>query len=139
MGRRGLGYVLVLTAIVTLAGAAGMYALERELPDGNALRDYPSALWWTAMIMTTMGSDYWPRTAEGRVLCLLLSLYAFAVFGYLTASLASYFIGQDAARDDAEIAGRATLEALRADVAALRAEVRVLGRGLRGRAVDGDG
>ncbi len=43
-----------------------------------------------------MGSDYWPRTPEGRILCLLLALYAFAVFGYVTATLASYFIGRDA-------------------------------------------
>ncbi|HYC50356.1 MAG TPA: ion transporter [Gemmatimonadaceae bacterium] len=97
--RRGLGYVLALTALVTVLGAAGMYAFERELPDGQGLTSFSSALWWTAMIMTTMGTDYWPRTGEGRALCLLLALYAFAVFGYVTASLASFFIGQDAARD----------------------------------------
>jgi voltage-gated potassium channel len=33
---------------------------------------------------------------EGRVLCLLLSVYAFTVFGYVTAALASYVIGRDA-------------------------------------------
>lgn len=33
------------------------------------------------MLLTTMGSEYWPQTAEGRILCLLLSVYAFAVFG----------------------------------------------------------
>lgn len=47
------------------------------------------------MIMTTMGSAYWPQTDAGRVLCLLLSLYAFAVFGYVTALLASFFVGRD--------------------------------------------
>ncbi len=40
------------------------------------------------MIMTTMGS--WPQTPEGRVLCLLLAVYAFAVFGYVTAMLAAF-------------------------------------------------
>ena len=49
-----------------------------------------SAVWWTAMLLTTMGSEYWPRTPEGRVLCLLLALYAFAVFGYVTAAIAAY-------------------------------------------------
>ena len=47
------------------------------------------------MIMTTMGSDYWPRTAEGRILCFLLSLSSIGTFGYITASLASLFIGRD--------------------------------------------
>ena len=126
MSRRGLGYVVVLTVLVTLAGAAGMYAFERELPDGRGFRDFTTALWWTAMVMTTMGSEYWPRTGEGRVLCLLLALYAFTVFGYVTASLASFFIGRDAERDDAEIAGRGTIHALRADIAELRAELRAI-------------
>lgn len=96
MGRRRLGYVVALTLAVTLLGAAGMYAFERALPDGQGLNSFATALWWTAMIMTTMGTDYWPKTAEGRALCLLLALYAFGVFGYVTASLASFFIGQDA-------------------------------------------
>ncbi len=29
-----------------------------------------------------LGSEYWPQTVEGRVLCLLLAFYAFGVFGY---------------------------------------------------------
>lgn len=126
MERRGIGYVIALTTLVILGGAAGMYAFESELPDGQGLRDYPSALWWTAMIMTTLGSEYWPRTTEGRVLCVMLALYAFAVFGYVTASLASFFIGRDAERDDAEIAGRQSIAALRTDIAALHDEIRAL-------------
>ena len=126
MGRRGLGYVIALTLLVTFAGAAGMYALESEVPNRSGLHDYPSALWWTAMIMTTMGTEYWPQTAEGRALCLALALYAFTVFGYVTASLASFFIGRDAEEADGELAGRAALEALRAEIIGLRAEVRAL-------------
>ncbi len=47
---------------VTLLGAAGLYAFERERPDGQALPDFATALWWTGTIMTTMGTYYWPRT-----------------------------------------------------------------------------
>ena len=126
MGRRGLGYVVALTLLVTFVGAAGMYTLESELPDGSGFRDYPSALWWTAMIMTTMGTEYWPQTAEGRALCLALALYAFTVFGYVTASLASFFIGRDAEEAEGELAGRAALEALRLEIVGLRQEVRAL-------------
>jgi voltage-gated potassium channel len=42
-----------------------------------------------------MGSQYWPQTGAGRLLAFLLSLYAFGVFGYTTAAIASYFIGTD--------------------------------------------
>lgn len=126
MSRRGFGYMLALTCLVTLAGSAGIYAFERELPDGRGLDSFGEALWWTAMLMTTMGSEYWPRTAEGRVLCLLLALYAFAVFGYVTAALASFFVGRDAQAQEGEIAGAAQIERLAAEVSALRAEVRAL-------------
>jgi voltage-gated potassium channel len=96
-GRRGLGYLILLTALVALTGAAGMYRFELEAPGGPGFQDYGTALWWTAMLLTTMGSDYWPRTAEGRLLCLLLAVYAFAVFGYVTAAIAAYFVGKDQA------------------------------------------
>jgi voltage-gated potassium channel len=81
--------------MVTITGAAGMYRFELDAPGGPGLADYGTALWWTAMLLTTMGSDYWPRTPEGRVLCLLLAIYAFAVFGYVTAAIAAYFVGKD--------------------------------------------
>ena len=126
MSRRGLGYVVVLTMLVTIAGAAAMLAFEREAPGDAWLGDYGTALWWTAMIMTTMASEYWPHTPEGRVLCVLLALYAFAIFGYVTASLATYFVGRDAEAEDASIAGVAAIERLRSELANLSAEVRAL-------------
>lgn len=95
--RRGIGYLLLLTAVVTITGAAGMYRFELDAPGGRGFPDYGAALWWTAMLLTTMGSEYWPRTPEGRFLCLLLALYAFAVFGYVTAAVAAYFVGKDKA------------------------------------------
>ena len=121
-GRRGVGYVLGLTGVVLLLGAAGMYAFEKDVPDG--LRTYPEALWWTAMLLTSMGSEYWPRTGEGRALCLLLALYGFAVFGYFTATLATFFMGRDAENPQAEVAGAAAVAALHEEVRQLRAELR---------------
>ncbi len=93
--QRGIGYLVVLTLLVAVTGAAGMYRFEMDAPGGPGFPDYFTALWWTAMLMTTMGSDYWPRTPEGRLLCLLIAIYAFAVFGYVTAAIAAYFVGKD--------------------------------------------
>ena len=123
MGRRGFGYVVMLTVVVTLIGAAGMYAFERN-PAGRGLNDYGSALWFTSMIVTTMGSEYWPQTAEGRVLCFFLSLYALGILGYVAAALATFFIGRDAENEKAEIAGERALNALRDEIAAIRVELR---------------
>jgi voltage-gated potassium channel len=124
MGRRGFGYVLALSLAVMLSGAAGMYAFENEVQGG--LTTYGEALWWTAMLLTSIGSEYWPQTPEGRALCFILSLYGFAVFGYMTATLATFFIGRDAESDEGELAGANSLEALRVEIAALRAEVSAL-------------
>jgi voltage-gated potassium channel len=95
MQRRGAGYVGLLTVMVTFAGAAGMLAFEGRGAE-RGFDGYAEALWWTAMLVTTVGSDYWPVTVEGRILSLLLSIYAVGVFGYLAASLASIFIERDA-------------------------------------------
>jgi voltage-gated potassium channel len=122
MGRRGFGYVATLTVLVTVAGAAGMYAYEHGVP-GSDMDSYGSALWWTAMLLTTMGSDYFPKTPEGRLLCLLLATYGFAVFGYVTATVASFFVARDADTDEGELAGARQLDALRTEIAALRRAV----------------
>ena len=130
--RRGFGYVVALTCIVLLAGAAGMLAFERDVP-GSGITSYGSALWWTAMVLTTMGSEYFPHSPEGRVLCLLLAVFAFAVFGYVTAALATFFVGRDADNDEGELAGAKAVDALRTEMEGLRDELRALRDELAGR------
>lgn len=122
--RRGFGYVVALTVIVVFAGAAGMLAFENEVEGG--IKTYADALWWTAMMITTIGSEYFPQTAEGRVLCFILALYAFAVFGYVTATLATFFVGRDAENAESEIAGAEDVKSLRCEIAALRDEIKSL-------------
>ena len=126
MRQRGLGYVLGVTLIVLFAGAAGMYSFESEA-SGSHIHNYGAALWWTAMVLTTMGSEYWPQTAEGRVLCLAISIYAFAVFGYITAAIASLFIGQDAEKRNRRGATDEVVQELRREIAELR-NLRISGR-----------
>ncbi len=125
MGRRGFIYIILLTLIITFAGAAGIYTFENDNAP-RAMTSYWDALWWTAMLMTTLGSDYSPQTGEGRVLCFLLALYAFTVFGYVTATLATFFIGRDAENKDTELAGSGEITQLLSEVRALREEVRGL-------------
>ncbi len=123
-GRRGFGYVVALSVIVVFAGAAGMLAFENETTDG--IKTYGDALWWTAMMITTIGSEYFPKTAEGRILCFVLALYGFAVFGYVTATLATFFVGRDAANAESEVVGADDIHALRGEISALRDEIKFL-------------
>lgn len=122
MRKRGAGYVSVLTLAVTFAGAAGMLVFEGWGANA-AFTGYAEALWWTAMVITTLGSDFWPQTAEGRVLTLLLSIYAVGVFGYLAASLASYFIGQEK-KDQSAARDARQLNDLRLEIERLRQDLR---------------
>lgn len=119
MRRRRFGYVLGLTVLVIMLGAAGMLSFEPAHEVEGGYTSYGHALWWTAMLVTSIGSDFWPLTTEGRVLALLLSIYGLAVFGYITASFASFFVGRDATEADAPLAGSA-------DVARLAEEIREL-------------
>jgi voltage-gated potassium channel len=121
MYRRGFGYVVAATVLVILAGAAGIYAFEGGRP---GFASYGESLWWTAMLITSLGSEAWPHTPEGRLLCFLIGLYGFAVFGYLTATLASFFVDRDAADKQSAIAGQASIEALRAEIRQLREDLR---------------
>ncbi len=120
MRRHGFAYAALLTLLVTLAGSAGMYFFEA--PHG-LFANYGDAIWWTMMIMTTMGPTRDPLTPEGRVLSILLALYAFAVFGYLTATLATYFIDREAENPESEVPSASAVEALRREITELRADL----------------
>lgn len=95
MRRKGFGYVLTLTLLVMFSGAAGMMAFEREGSNQAVFDSFTGSLWWTAMLMTSLGSEHWPRTGGGRALTLVLAMYSLAVFGYITATLASFFLERD--------------------------------------------
>lgn len=130
--RRGFGYVAGLTVLVTVIGAAGMYSFEPAGQDRQGFVTYGEALWWTAMLLTSIGSEYWPSTAEGRTLSLLLALYGLGVLGYITAILASFFVGRDAESPQAEVAGRRDTEELRREIRELREALEAATREDRG-------
>jgi voltage-gated potassium channel len=122
-GRRGLGYVIGATVLIVMLGAGGMLAFEPADEVAGGFATYGDALWWTAMIVTTMGSGFWPETAEGRVLTFLLTLYGYAVFSYITASFATFFIGQEAQSTEGEMPGVKDFRALQVELASLREEL----------------
>ena len=48
------------------------------------------------------------------------------MFGYVTATLATYFIGRDADDDKSAIAGQKSIDALRDEIARLRDDIRAI-------------
>ena len=123
MGRRGFGYIVALALIVALAGSSGMYAFENGInPD---IKSFGAALWYT-LIAITISTDYWPYSPEGKILAFLLGLFSLAVTGYVTAALASYFIGKDIESDEMAISKQKAIADLRVEIQALRDENKVM-------------
>lgn len=123
MKRRAFGYVLMVTVIVTLAGAAGMYAFEKPNPGFDS---YGMALWWTAMRVITAGNEFNPLTPEGRGLAFLIALFGYTILGYITATFATFFIGRDAEEKDAPVAGSNDIKELNATIRKLTQSIEEL-------------
>jgi voltage-gated potassium channel len=123
LGRRGAGYALALTFVVIFAGAAGMLHFEGLSDDPQKIHTYPKALWWTAMQMTNIGTGYSIMTPGGRILCLGISVYAAAMFGYLTALFATFLIDRDAKDPKPEIARQKSVQELKDEITQLRSSI----------------
>jgi voltage-gated potassium channel len=91
----GVRYVFTVSSLVIFVGAAGILNFEQSEAQQrgiDGMDSYGDALWWTVMMMTTIGSEYIPHTIAGRLLAIVISFYAIAIFGYITAILASLLI-----------------------------------------------
>jgi voltage-gated potassium channel len=123
MKRRAFGYVMMVTLIITFGGAAGMYALEKSTP---GFETYWMALWWTAMRVITAGNEFNPATPEGRGLAFLIAVFGYTIFGYVTATFATFFIGRDAEEKDAPVAGANDVEELKRTILTLSKDIHEL-------------
>ena len=105
LARRGrTERVMVTTTLiavtVVIGSAATVLDAERGAPDSN-ITTFPDALWWAATTVTTVGyGDRFPVTAEGRLVGVLLMVVGIAVFGSITAALASRLIEAGAGETD---------------------------------------
>lgn len=113
----GVGLVLLSATVVLVA----------EQGENPAIQDFPDALWWALVTISTVGyGDTVPATAAGRVTAVVVMLGGIAFFGALAGNLASLLFS----RSDGSRPARAehteearTLDALVEEVRALRREV----------------
>lgn len=103
-------YLSMITAFNVLVGAGVVMRLDAGHP-GTPFTSYGEALWWAATLITTVNSSDDPVSAWGRVVAFLMRIYAVGVFGYLTASIASYFVSQVAQTRPAAADSRAVDDA----------------------------
>jgi voltage-gated potassium channel len=93
--RRGIDLALALTIVVIAACAVGMYVVEGQDPEANIL-SLGDAIWWAMATVTTVGyGDTYPVTTAGRGIGVLLMMTGITLFGFITASLAAFFVDTD--------------------------------------------
>ena len=116
--RRRLGQLAIISGMVILIGAALGFLLEAGA-SGSMIEDFGDALWWSAALVTTIGSDLYPVTAAGRILSFLIMIYAIGIFTYFIGSVASVLVAFDASRTQRQ-GGKGGVELSEEEVEALR-------------------
>ena len=92
--RRRLGQLAIVSAMVILIGASVGFLLEVDAP-GSQMEGFGDALWWSATLVTTVGSEIAPSTTGGRIVAFLLMLYAVGIFSYFIGAIASVLVETD--------------------------------------------
>ncbi len=84
---------VLIAAVGTLFLGAWLVLLFEERAKGTNIHDYPDALWWAIVTVTTVGyGDRFPITEGGRIVAVILMLVGIGLIGVLTATVASVFI-----------------------------------------------
>lgn len=104
--RRGLHHVLVIVVAIMLVSSALEVAFEAHAK-GSTIHNFGDALWWSVVTVTSVGyGDKYPVTGAGRAVAVVLMITGIALFGVVTASIASYFVEQDELGQDRRIEER---------------------------------
>jgi voltage-gated potassium channel len=99
----GLHFVLLSVLAIIGVGAAAELAFEQHAA-GTNIHDFGDALWWAIVTVTTVGyGDKYPVSAGGRGVAVVLMLTGIGLVGVLSATVASYFVGQRAEDDMTEL------------------------------------
>src|SRR5690242_20249076 len=84
---------VLIAAGATLMLGAWLVLLFEENAKGSNIPNYPDALWWAMVTVTTVGyGDRFPVTSGGRDVAIVLMLVGIGLIGVLTATVASVFI-----------------------------------------------
>lgn len=115
LARRGLVFVGVTTLLLVLAGAAALEVVEPNTIKGG----YLDGVWWAIVTASTVGyGDIAPSTFGGRLIAIVLMLAGIGLISTFSASVTTYFVGQQEASDLREMRERlARMEALLEELA----------------------
>ena len=99
----GLHFVLLSVLVIIGVGSAVELAFEQHAP-GATIHNFGDALWWSIVTVTTVGyGAEAPVSAGGRGVAVMLMITGIGLVGVLSATVASYFVGQRADQDMTEL------------------------------------
>jgi voltage-gated potassium channel len=91
LSRENFSFAILITGLAILGGAALVYGLEKSDPHGS-IKSLPDAIWWAITTVSTVGSDKYPVTAEGRAIAVVLMVLGIGLVGLLAGTMASFFV-----------------------------------------------
>lgn len=116
-------YVGGTTVLLVAVGALAILDAERGSTDGN-ISDYPQALWWAVVTITTVGyGDFYPTTIAGRFVALSLMIGGIGLIGFVTGSLATWIVERISTADRPSEATKDDITALLHEIGQVRAEI----------------
>lgn len=99
--RSNAKYAIAVALLIVLLAAVMVWSVEHENPQ-SSIRSLSDALWWAVTTVTTVGyGDKYPTSPEGKGIAITLMILGIAVFGLVSATLASLFVENDT-KDDYE-------------------------------------
>lgn len=103
--RRGLlkstQAIVFAAALLVFIGALAELDAERPARGANITK-FSDAIWWALTTVTTVGyGDQYPITTTGRLVAGALMLVGISLLGLITATVASWFVAQEKAGEQA--------------------------------------
>jgi len=107
LSKRRQSTLLIATLLALVLITASSTAILHFENSGEAnIKTAGNALWWAFATITTVGyGEYYPVTAEGRIVAAILMTAGVGLFGAFSAALAAWFLVPENEETDAEIAG----------------------------------
>jgi len=97
-------YITVfLIILVAETAALTVLKAESQNPDAN-LVNAGDAVWWVFVTLTTVGyGDFYPTTADGRIIGIFVMFSGVALIGILASFLASFMLGTSAKPEEEQL------------------------------------